>query len=50
MPLFLVSSVLDEGISSNHVRLVEAESALAVAQSLIAAARLRRTSSATRDR
>jgi hypothetical protein len=35
MSLFLVTSVLDEGISSNQVRLVEAESALAVAQSLI---------------
>jgi hypothetical protein len=35
MPFFLVSSVIDEGISPNRVRLVEAESALAVAQAML---------------
>ncbi|MBD3886609.1 hypothetical protein IFO70_33610 [Phormidium tenue FACHB-886] len=35
MPLFLVSSLYDEGISPNLVRLVEAEPQLAVAQHLL---------------
>jgi hypothetical protein len=35
MPLFLVSSVIDEGISRHRVRLVEAQPALAVAQSML---------------
>ena len=35
MPLFPVSSVVDEGISPSRLRLVEAESALAVAQTML---------------
>jgi len=35
MPLFLITSLYDEGISPNLVRVVEAESALAVAAHML---------------
>jgi hypothetical protein len=35
MPLFLVSSGIDEGIAPSRVRLGEAQSALAIAQAML---------------